>query len=128
MTTTLRTRLLMAAPLLAVAFLAAYDPSENGPTLCPFALATGTACPGCGMTRAFGYLARGDLFTALRYHPLVLLIAIQGVAGWGWFALRSRRDLKPIPSRLTSAILVGTAISLIVVWMLRLWAGGLPPV
>lgn len=123
-----RTRLLMVAPLLAVGFLAAAPTTDDGPTVCPFALITGTACPGCGMTRAAGYLLRGDLSSALRYHPLVILIAIQSLAGWGWWMLRRSDTVPPLSTRITNAILIGTGVSLAVVWLLRLWAGSLPPV
>ena len=128
MTTVWWTRLTLAAPMFAALVLATYTPSDDGPTVCPFALLTGTACPGCGMTRAFGYLARGDLASALRYHPLVILIAIQAMAGWVWFVLRSRGKVRQLSARFTSAILVGTGVSLIAVWLLRLYLGALPPV
>lgn len=128
MPTVWRTRLTYAAPVFALAFLALDAPSDSGPTVCPFALITGTACPGCGMTRAFGFLARGDMASALTYHPLVILIAIQAIAGWVWFVLRSRGKVRQLSSRFTSAILVGTGVSLIAVWLLRLALGVLPPV
>jgi hypothetical protein len=45
------------------------------PVCCPFNLITGIPCPGCGMTRAFLALARGDLITALHYNPFSMLLA-----------------------------------------------------
>jgi hypothetical protein len=123
-----RTRALYGAPFLAVLVLAMWTPSDGGPTICPFALATGSACPGCGMSRAIGYLARGDLASALRFHPLVFLIAIQAIAGWVWLVLRRKDRVKPMSSRLLTAVTVGTAVSLFAVWILRAVAGTLPPV
>jgi Protein of unknown function (DUF2752) len=123
-----RTRALYAAPFLVAGFLALWSPSEDGPTICPFALATGMACPGCGMTRAVGYLARGDLTSALTYHPLVILVALQGIAGWGWLMLRKSDRVQPLSNRFVSAILVGTAVSLFAVWVMRAVVGTLPPV
>lgn len=123
-----RTRALYAAPFLAALVLAAWTPAEDGPTICPFAIATGSACPGCGMTRAMGFLARGDLASALTFHPLVVLIAIQGIAGWAWLVLRRKDKVKPMSSRLLTAVLVGTVVSLFSVWLLRAFAGTLPPV
>ncbi|MEX0797649.1 MAG: DUF2752 domain-containing protein [Acidimicrobiia bacterium] len=128
MTSAWRSRLLMVAPLLAVGFLAVAPTADDGPTVCPFALTTGVACPGCGMTRAAGYLLRGDLSSALRYHPLVILIAVQAMAGWGWWMLRRSETVRPMSTRITNAIFIGTGVSLVVVWLLRLWAGSLPPV
>jgi hypothetical protein len=123
-----RARAIYAAPLFAAMFLAAWSPTEDGATICPFALATGSACPGCGMTRAMGFLVRGDLGSALAFHPLVFLVTIQAIAGWGWLVLRRRDRVKPISSRLLSAVVVGTAVSLFAVWVLRAVAGTLPPV
>ena len=39
-------------------------------SLCIFYHLTGRRCPGCGMTRAFANLLRGDLVRALDYNPL----------------------------------------------------------
>ena len=36
----------------------------EGPVLCPFRLATGLPCPGCGLTRSWVAAAHGDLSTA----------------------------------------------------------------
>lgn len=47
---------------------------------CPFHSVTGLPCPGCGMTRAWLSLLRGDLTSAFRYHgmfwslPVLLLL------------------------------------------------------
>ena len=47
----------------------------SGAALCPTALAFGLPCPGCGLTRATLALFRGDLDTALHFHPLVFVLA-----------------------------------------------------
>lgn len=78
------------APLMAAAVLAAgcavsamVDPT-SGPTICPFKIATGLDCPGCGGTRAAHALFRGDLVAAAS-HNVVALIAIPLIL-WGAFA------------------------------------------
>jgi hypothetical protein len=43
--------------------------------LCPSAALLGVPCPGCGLTRATLALLHGDLGTALRFHPLVPILA-----------------------------------------------------
>ncbi len=43
---------------------------------CPIKALTGVSCPGCGMTRAWLSLLRGDLAAAWDYHPLFALPAI----------------------------------------------------
>jgi len=47
------------------------------PALCPFRLWSGHACPLCGMTRAARSLASGDVATAVQFHPLVILLAVE---------------------------------------------------
>jgi hypothetical protein len=43
--------------------------------LCPSAALLGIPCPGCGLTRATLALLHGDLASALRFHPLVFVLA-----------------------------------------------------
>lgn len=128
MTSVWRNRILAVAPMMAAGLLLVAPASDDGPTLCPFALVTGIACPGCGMTRAAGNLIRGDLSLALAYHPLVILVMVQALAGWAWLILRRSDRVKPVSTRITNAVLIGSGVSLIVVWLLRMWAGSLPPV
>lgn len=128
MTEQWRDRLFLIAPAAVVGMLLLFTPSDEGPTICPFALCTGSACPGCGMTRAAQYLVRGDFGTALSYHPLVPLIALQLGAAWAWYLLRRSDRARPISSRALNAILIGTTVVLVGVWLARLLTGSLPPV
>jgi hypothetical protein len=109
-------------------FLAAWTPTDDGPTLCPFALATGHACPGCGLTRALAYLVRGDLGQTVFYHPLAPLLALGlAVAAVWWWGYRYRR-WRPIPLPLVNAALISTGVALVAVWVGRMMSGTLPPV
>lgn len=45
---------------------------------CTFYRATGFPCPGCGGTRAFCSLFRGELWKSIWYHPVVLY----GILAW----------------------------------------------
>jgi hypothetical protein len=123
-----RERLIFAAPLAVIGLLATIRPGEDGVTVCPFALFTGMACPGCGMTRAASYLIRGDISTALGYHPLVPLIAILSLGGWAWYLLRRSGRVQPLPTRWVNTVLIVTGIMLLGVWAARLLNGTLPPV
>lgn len=40
-----------------------------------FHLFTGIYCPGCGGTRAFKFLIKGELYKSFCYHPLVIYMA-----------------------------------------------------
>ena len=53
------------------------------PPLCAFRLVTGRRCPGCGMTRGFLYMFRGDILNALRANhltPVAFVLAAREVA------------------------------------------------
>ena len=128
MSLTRRDRLILLSPLAAIGILALIPAIEDGPTVCPFALSTGMACPGCGMTRAASRLLHGDLASAVSLHPLVPAIALLAVGGWGWFALWKAGEVEPISNRLLNGILIGTFVALMAVWIARLATGTLPPV
>lgn len=127
MTLSWRDRLLLGGPFAVVAMLALIGPG-SAPTLCPFALLTGTACPGCGMTRAVGYLLRGEMTEAIAMHPLAPFVVAEVVVAWGWFLLRRLGLVKPMPAPALPLILTVSGISLVLVWVIRLLAGTLPPV
>jgi hypothetical protein len=53
------------------------------PPLCAFRLVTGRRCPGCGMTRGFLYMFRGDLRSAVRANhltPVAFVLTAREVA------------------------------------------------
>lgn len=80
------------------------------------------------MTRAAGQLVRGNIVEALRYHPLILLVAVEVLAAWtiwtahraGWIRWRHRRWV--------DFAIGATAALLVVVWVIRLATGSTPPV
>lgn len=60
----------------------------EGLTLCPFKLATGRECPGCGMGRAVVHAMRGRFWESFSFHPLGLPL----LAVWtGWLLLEAAR-------------------------------------
>lgn len=128
MTAEWRHRLFLAGPPLGLLLLAVFTPTDDSPTFCPFALCTGTACPGCGMTRAISALVRGDLDLALTYHPLVPLVMAQAAIAWVWYGSGRRGRQGPPNSHLVNVVLIGTTAALLVVWVVRLATGTLPPV
>ncbi len=56
-----------------------YAPFANtGPVFCPLRFTTGIPCPGCGLTRSFCALSKGQFTAAVGYHlfgPLLYLAA-----------------------------------------------------
>lgn len=128
MTGAWRDRLILYSPLAVIGALVVVPAVEDGPTICPFALCTGMACPGCGMTRAASRLIRGDIGAALTFHPLVPVVALLAIGGWVWFLLRRTGRVQPLDTSALNGILIVIAISLVAVWIARLVTGTLPPV
>jgi hypothetical protein len=95
-----------------------------GPTLCPFALVTGVACPLCGMTRALLHLAQGDLAGAVAYHPLVLVVVAVAVVA---VVLRATGRSWPAFARGLPAV-IAVAVLFVGTWVVRLATSSLPPV
>ncbi len=119
---------LVFAPVGAVALLTMASPSDDGPTLCPVALITGVACPGCGMSRAVGWLLRGDLERSFSYHPLAPLVLIAALVGVVWALGWRFRGWRVPRTTWVSAGSVVFGVLLVAVWVTRLVTGTLPPV
>ncbi|MCK6521490.1 DUF2752 domain-containing protein [Myxococcota bacterium] len=66
----------LCAALLVVGASILLDPSREGATLfgvdlppmCALKALTGLRCPGCGLTRSFGFMGEGSPLEALRMH------------------------------------------------------------
>jgi Protein of unknown function (DUF2752) len=52
----------------------------EGPTLCPFRLATGLPCPFCGTTRSLMALGQGDVEASFQLNPLGLVLSAAALA------------------------------------------------
>jgi Protein of unknown function (DUF2752) len=82
-------------------------------------------CPGCGMTRAFAHLAKGEWAAAVTDHPLAPVIALEMVLGWlAWGARVAGRPLR-LPVRVET-VLVANAAALCALWLGRAATGTLP--
>jgi hypothetical protein len=83
-------------------------------------------CPGCGLTRAFAHLAKGEWAAAVKMHPLAPVLALEAVLGWlAWgAALAARRPLRlPVT---VDALVLGHVAVLCALWLVRLATGTLP--
>lgn len=116
------------APIAGLGLMTMASPSDDGPTICPVALLTGVACPGCGMSRAMAWLLRGDVERATVYHPLAPIVLVLGLLAVGWALGRRTWGWKAASPTLTSGVLIGLAVLLMGVWVARLMTGSLPPV
>jgi len=82
-------------------------------------------CPGCGMTRAFAHLAKGEWGAALVLHPLAPIVALEMVLGWiAWGAAIFQRPLR-LPVRIET-LLVANVAALCALWLGRAATGTLP--
>ncbi|HEX2153081.1 MAG TPA: DUF2752 domain-containing protein [Acidimicrobiia bacterium] len=117
----------MALPLLVAAGLAVV-PTGGGPTICPFALLTGTACPGCGLTRAGAALMNGEIVAAFAFHPLIVPVGL--AFGAAWFLGLVRRQGRPfrLDRRIVDRGVLALAALFALTWLIRLATGSLPPV
>lgn len=83
-------------------------------------------CPGCGLTRAFAHLAKGEWPAALADHPLAPVLVIELALAWlAWgAALAGRLPLRrPLP---IDAVVLANAAVLCALWLGRLATGTLP--
>lgn len=112
--------------LLALALHVWVLPDDRQSSICFVRRFVGVPCPGCGLTRAFAALAKGDWRGAFRLHPLAYVLAVEFLAAWlawGAYVLRGRRWLE---RGTVNAVLAANAALLLVVWTLRFATGTLP--
>lgn len=92
---------------------------------CALRLALGLPCPACGLTRATLALARLDLASAMRFHPLAPALAALTLATVLGALLLDEAAWR----RLVSRALGFAGVALVVVWALRfagLFGGPVP--
>lgn len=121
--------LLIPVGLVAMVGLRLWAPSDDaGSSICFYRRCFGAACPGCGMTRALSHLVKGDWSTAVWYHPLVPLVALQAVVAWALWGLVATGRLRPAARRWVDRWVASNAVLLLGVWIARALTGTLPPV
>jgi hypothetical protein len=117
----------LLVPPALFAFLS-WGPATQGPTTCPFAIATGQACPLCGGTRAASALLEGDLVLAWQMHPIIFVVAPLLVLGFvRWLRVRAGK-VAPLSSRTTNLAVAALGVAFLAVWLVRGLTGTLPPV
>jgi hypothetical protein len=82
-------------------------------------------CPGCGLTRAFAPLAKGEWTEALTDHPLAPVLATEFVLGWlTWGAAITGR--LPVRRLRIDIVVLANVTVLCALWLGRLATGTLP--
>jgi uncharacterized protein DUF2752 len=83
-------------------------------------------CPGCGMTRAFAHLAKGEWAAAVADHPLAPVVALEIILGWvAWGAVLAFGHRFRLPVRVETLFLANAA-ALCALWLGRVATGTLP--
>ena len=91
-------------------------------SLCTFQNLFGRPCPGCGMTRSIAHLARGDVLSSLRLHPLGLPLFVASVLGFVGALLHLLRGRDPFwefVERRGTWLAVGLLGGMIGLWIIR---------
>jgi pimeloyl-ACP methyl ester carboxylesterase len=83
-------------------------------------------CPGCGMTRAFAFLAKGEWGAASGLHPLAPVLALETILVWlAWGAALAFRHPFRLPVGIDTLTLAHAAV-LVALWLGRAATGTLP--
>jgi hypothetical protein len=95
-------------------------------TVCLIRRFSGVPCPGCGMTRAFAHLAKGEWAAAASDHLLAFVIVAELALAWlVWGALLARGRPARMPAWFERAVLAHLAV-LVAFWLGRVSTGTLP--
>lgn len=112
---------LAAGGVVALGVACALNPAgiEDGPVLCPFRLATGLECPGCGLTRAWVYATHGQFGASFAANPfgiplLLLVVAVAVVV----VVRRVRRERPPSLDALVAHPLAKIGLGAWLLWAL----------
>ncbi len=103
-----------------------WAPSGADLEICVFRALLDLPCPGCGLTRSMGALARGSLTRAIDFHPLGPVFALEAGlawAAWGWFG--GERLVAAVSCR--AELWAGAnVVPLLALWLGRAATGTLP--
>ncbi len=120
-------RAVPAATLAGICAVAAFSEAgaDDGQVLCPYRLATGGWCPGCGCTRALGAFIRGDLGGSLAYNPWSILLFAQATVLTSW-VLAAPEAAKSWWKKHNSHVLAINLAVAGIIWAVRLIWGVIP--
>ena len=107
--------------------LRAWTPLDDpAPGMCALRRIAHVGCATCGLTRAFGALAKGDLGAALAYHPMALVLAGEAAAAWTAWGFALARGAPAPEARGVPRALAVNALAFVLVWVARLVTNTLP--
>jgi hypothetical protein len=101
-------------------------PDGPGFIICPLRRFTGLPCPGCGMTRAFAHLAKGEWSAAIHDHPLAPLLAAELALAWAAWGVAAAGLARFRWIARSELVALGHVAVLVAVWLGRMATGTLP--
>jgi hypothetical protein len=110
----------------AAVFTVWSPPEEARYSICLTRRTTGMPCPACGMTRALAHLAKGEWAQAWAAHPMAPILGAQALLAWLYWGLAAWRGRTPSAPAWLSAVVIGNAALLGVIWLIRLATGTVP--
>ena len=100
-----------AAAVSGAVLLHVRDPRTSSYLPCPFHAVTGLWCPGCGTTRAFGDLTRGDIAAAASSNVVAVVCVVVVVGVWGlWLRARWTQIPLTLPRPNRPTVVLGIAL------------------
>lgn len=112
---------------IAALVLRVWTPDDDrATTVCLFRRCTGTACPGCGLTRGVAHLMRGDVAASWVYHPLAIVVVAETMVATALYWLTSTGRVRFDWLRTGTVWLAAHIPLLLAVWAVRFFTGGLP--
>lgn len=115
------------AGLAGLAALHAWEPSTDPrDSVCVSRRLLDLPCPGCGMTRGFVHLAKGEWGAAFADHPLAPVLAAELVLAWLAWGVLLARGLPAARPRWLDPLLLAHAAVLVALWLGRAATGTLP--
>ena len=116
-----------AIALAGVCAVAAFTEAgaDDGLVLCPYRLATGGWCPGCGCTRALGALIRGDVSGSFAYNPWSMILLAQATVVTGW-VMAAPESAKAWWRHRGMQLIVANLVLAFLIWIPRLIGGVIP--
>lgn len=114
-----RTRniLILVGGALSTGMLWGLSRAFGGEWRCPFKMATGLPCPGCGGLRAFELMTHGHVWEALRLNPLSVILMLFLAASAVWLVadtVRDRRSWLDFQSRPWTKTATAAAIAVLI--------------
>lgn len=106
--------------IVGAVYLFVFEPGMSGffPK-CPFRIATGFTCPGCGITRALHHILHGHFVSAFMLNPLFVVLSpflLFALLRYSFIVMRGGR---PRPNALPATVIYSLFFVILSFWIFR---------